>query len=792
MPDVRVAMFTPLPPQRSGIAEYCAVLLPALAQHVGVTVVVEDWTVDLVAPMNGVTVIGDTDYSARRDDWDLAMYHLGNHCDVHHRAYRELINRPGLTVLHDLDMSAFFEQLARRAPDLPRPASDGIGSLTTIVDASRAVVVHSQPQADLVSHHFPAATVMAGELAGVPIGPTADPAAILRACGWHSELFIVGAFGGIGRDKRLDLVVRAAAALHRHEPALRLLIAGWVFDADYLDELEHLVTALGIGHIVRIVTDPNDDLASCIAAADVVVDLRNGITGATSGTVTTALASGRPVITPDLPMYALFDTPGVMRVRQSPTDAVVDATDRLRECIRDRLATRRRGEAAAQWVASGAVSLAAVAAQHAAHIARACALPDPPPSFVPVTRPLPVRRDVVGELTVIGDLTATTGLMEFCRSLPNVLDEAGFRLDHWFSPCHGAAHSDARDVRGLSRRLPRRREAEVELWLPNINEFLHIPEETLRPPGPRRKVIAVWAWELPVLQPEFARQVHRVDEIWVNSPFVGRTMQRYTSAPVVVIPAPIRVDVPSGMTRAYFGLNDADTIYFFDFDGNSTAARKNPFALIEAFRRAFADRTTRSEPEGAPRLVIKGTNFHMEAHRNLAVDLREHLATVDGVFLEAELTRGEMNALLACCDVYATMHRSEGLGLGMLEAMYLGKPVISPAYPQKWLFPLAEVGCAVRSPLRPIRESDHSYFPDAAVIYSTENHWTEPDVADAARWIRLLYDDPALRRRLGRQAARLMRQYYSPAETLAAMEARLGAHLHDSVNDAAVVHRLVS
>ena len=243
--------------------------------------------------------------------------------------------------------------------------------------------------------------------------------------------------------------------------------------------------------------------------------------------------------------------------------------------------------------------------------------------------------------------------------------------------------------------------------------------------------------------------------------------------PVVVVPAPIQVDVPAGIRRADFGLDEHDTIYFFDFDGNSTAARKNPFALIEAFRRAFLHGTPSTASGGVPRLVIKGTNFHLHHHRQLASDLREQLASVGGVLIDAELGRGEMNALLSCSDVYASMHRSEGLGLGMLEAMYLGKPVISPAYPQKWLFSLAEVGCAVRSPLRRIRDSDHSYFPHATVVYSTENHWTEPDVADAARWIRLLYDDPALRRRLGRQAATLMRQHYSPAAALAAMEARL-------------------
>ena len=772
MAELQVSVLTPLPPQQSGIAEYCAVLLPALAQHVCVTAVVDDRTLGLVAPMDGVPVIGLADYVGRRDEWDLAVYHMGNHRDFHDWIYVELLTRPGLTVLHDLDLSAFFGGLAHSAPELPRPASAATGSLATVVECSRAVIVHSQAQAELVSKRFPAATVIACELAGVPVDAAADSAAVLRECGWDSELFVVGAFGGIVRHKRLDLAVRAFAALHQHERAIRLLIAGWVFDRDFLAELRELVVTLGVGDVVHIVTD-SDALAACVQAADVVIDLRADVTGATSATVMNALASGRPVIVPDLPVYAQFDTIGMMRVGRSATAAVVDATDRMRDCLRDRLATRRRGEAAAQWVARGAASLAAVAAQQAAHIARACTVPDPPPSLVPVIRPFPVTREATGELTVVGDLTATTGLMEFGRALAGVLDQAGFRLDHWHYPCLSATHSEARDVRGLTHRLPRRRDADVELWLTNINEFPLVPNEVLRPPGPRRKVIAVWFWEVPVLHEPYAAQVARVDEIWVGSPFIARTMQRHTGVPVVVIPAPVQVDVPAGFTRGDFGLDDDDTIYFFDFDANSTAARKNPFALIEAFRRAFVHRTAHSNGCGVPRLVIKGVNFHLDSHRQLARDLRDQLASIGGVFFESELDRGEMNALLACTDVYVSMHRAEGLGLGMLEAMYLGKPVISPAYPHKWLFSLAEAGCAVRSPLRPIRESDHAYFPTATSVYALNNHWTEPDVPDAAKWIRVLYDDPALRRRLGRQAATLVRQHYNPAATLAAMETRL-------------------
>jgi glycosyltransferase involved in cell wall biosynthesis len=192
--------------------------------------------------------------------------------------------------------------------------------------------------------------------------------------------------------------------------------------------------------------------------------------------------------------------------------------------------------------------------------------------------------------------------------------------------------------------------------------------------------------------------------------------------------------------------------------------------------------------------VLKGANLH--GHRELRRELREVLQPLDGVLIDGELTRGEMNALLAACDVYVSLHRAEGFGLGKAEAMYLGKPVVTTAYPTVFQFPTVGALCPVRARLRAITEADHAHFPPGAVVYRPGMVWAEPDVQHAARWMTTLYRDPDLRRRIGARAARLIREHHSPAAAARVMIERLrgGATTPSGkgVHDGAVADRLVA
>ena len=121
-----------------------------------------------------------------------------------------------------------------------------------------------------------------------------------------------------------------------------------------------------------------------------------------------------------------------------------------------------------------------------------------------------------------------------------------------------------------------------------------------------------------------------------------------------------------------------------------------------------------------------------------------------------------MNALLGSIDVYASLHRAEGFGLGIAEAMSLGKPVIVTAYSGNMDYTTRTNSCLVGYHLRPIEESDLGMSPHAKVVYEPGLIWAEPNISQAARWMRYLYDHPEERTRIGAAGAATVRNQFNP------------------------------
>ena len=776
----RIAILTPLEPQQTGIAPYCAALLSPLGELLSITAVTPDAVAELCPPIPGVEVIGLSSYRERRDSFALAVYHMGNHSFFHDWIFDQLLDRPGLVVLHDLNLSGFCSGRPEEFP-LPRPANSLLGSpeplggprlatLAPTIEASAGVLVHSSHHVDELHRRHPTTPLFTVPLAGIR---SANPdARVVRrtALGWD-EHFVFAVLGGISEFKRIDLVLHSFAAVVRHNPSVRLLIAGWSSESTTLAKLERLCRQLGITSVVRFDLELSaEEFAACNDVADCLIDLRDNPSGAVSSTIMNGLAAGLPVIATDLPSTGDLPASFTTTVSLDVIDAIAEAASAMRSQFASREADRANRTERIEIFARSSASLAAVAEGHARAITATLATLRADPQRTVPTRP--PRWELPDRLTVIGDLTATTGLMEFGRAVTQTLVAAGVGVDHTHQPCYGADHNPDADSTGLLHRLPRRRDAAIELWLPNINEFPAISEELLRPPGTERRIIASWFWELPIVAEPYRSQLQRVDEIWTGSPFIARTLQAFTKVPVTVIPFPVSVAVPDGIERRDFGIPDDRVVFFFDFDANSTEARKNPTGLINAFELAFRGHSG----EFAPCLVIKVRNGAAEHHRSVITMLRERLAGIGGILIEDELSRLEMNALLNCVDVYSSMHRAEGLGLGMLEAMWLGKPVLSPAYPDKWLFSLTAAGSAIRSPLKEIESSDYESGMESNGVYTFGLPWTEPELEDAAEWMRALADDATLRNSLGYRQAQLVREHYNSRRAAEVMVERLRTH----------------
>jgi len=272
--------------------------------------------------------------------------------------------------------------------------------------------------------------------------------------------------------------------------------------------------------------------------------------------------------------------------------------------------------------------------------------------------------------------------------------------------------------------------------------------------------IGCWFWELERFPERWHGAIDLVDEIWVTSPFVRDAIAACTPKPVHIVPVALGVDLPRSYSRDEFGLAEGVFTCLFSFDFNSYVTRKNAEGAIAAFRRAFAD------GRGDVRLVIKTINGerHPDALRRLveAAGGDARIEVRDGI-----LDRIGMWALQACCDCYISLHRSEGLGLGMAECMLLGKPVVATAYSGNLAFMDADNSCLVEYSLVPVKEGEYPAWRG--------QYWAEPDIEQAAAHLRRLADDRAYARQIGEKAKASVSQRLSAAASLAAITARLAA-----------------
>jgi glycosyltransferase involved in cell wall biosynthesis len=374
------------------------------------------------------------------------------------------------------------------------------------------------------------------------------------------------------------------------------------------------------------------------------------------------------------------------------------------------------------------------------------------------------RSDLL-RVNIIGDFESSTGLAEAARRQVMALLHEGVGIQ--VVPVDLDAPKSHNRVKPEIARLPRGRDAAIDIHYENTNEFSRLDEDVVRPKGKKTYAIASWYWELPELPWDFMPSVDRVDEIWVATEYVQHIFQRVTDKPVTVIPAVVEGEVSTNFDRRHFGLPEDSTIYFYNFDASSSYARKNPMGLIKAFERAFA---SHERGTGAT-LVIKA--MRLDWLPDLEKALRRAISSVNGILMTDDLSNAEMTSLLHAVDVYVSLHRSEGFGLGMAEAMRLGKPIIATAYSANVDFCTAENSLQVGYRLAAITDSDHKFHPAMTGLYRAGQLWADPDLDQAARWMRHLYERPMERRRLGEAARHTILSDFSRAAVGARMRARL-------------------
>lgn len=764
---MRILMWTPLPPESSGIADYSYELLEAMSAEADVTAV-SVHSGARVPPGVGLAHPG----SLVDEPGAVNVYQMGNNTEFHLWIHERAMAVPGVVVLHDtslldftlshlggVDAPAFRDEMRfahgpiwgdRDDPALlygwPAVDVDGVKHVDRltmtmerrIVSASLGVIVHDPFRAGWLSGRYPDKPVFT-VASGAPVLEHDDRRAQVRArFGWDDDHVVFGVFGGFTRIKRILVAVSAFAQVRRRWPQARLLIAGHPREKEIAAEVDALVAELGVGDSVLMTPSPAlPEFQDMIVATDAVIGLRWPTAGETSAVMMRAFGAGRPFITTDLPQHRHFDPAFCRLVAVDPAREGAELVAHLERVAARPDEARAAGRLArdyvrehASWpaIARGYLAAAATASTPGAH--------RPPPT---AHRP---GANLVADVRAVdsGPVRAQAAAL------------AGAEVNLTFTEFNTRRPDRSLPVPRALDDLRRGKDYPIDVWMVGLDDFDLVPAHALD-----RYTIGVWSTERPEPTPAERARLSRVDEVWAPSSFVADLFRTATDAPIHVIP-PV-VTPPAADSRPPAGVPVVATW----FDARDEA-RHNPWAALEAFGRAF--------PGGDGARLVVGAHG-LADDPGAAARLARAAADLGGALVHTGPSTADRAELLSTCDIYLSMHRCAGFGPDMAEAMARGKAVVATGYGGNLDYMPPGSSALVGYGMRRVDDVAHPVPPELVQLTRPGAVWADPDLDQAARWLRRLATSAALRRSMGAAAAEAVRQVCAPEVVGAAMARRL-------------------
>lgn len=349
------------------------------------------------------------------------------------------------------------------------------------------------------------------------------------------------------------------------------------------------------------------------------------------------------------------------------------------------------------------------------------------------------------QVTIVGHPFIPLGMGEHLRSLYRALKSVGCCPAVW--DVYGTTNPDAQLHQEFAGCLSQQLTGvnvfclngdEVEPCLRQMQTAL--PSDSLN--------IIYPAWELSRYPQHWATQLNRFDEIWAASEFTSRAFQASASKPVIHLPLPGEVLLSKLVGRRHFGIPEDAFVFLFFFDFSSYIHRKNPSAVIEAFREI---QDKRPNHNACLVIKVKGSEREQPLYQQLLQDLGRVQGRV--VVIERMLDDSEIKSLLYLSDCFVSLHRTEGFGFGLIWAMYLGKVVIGTGYSGNMDYMNELNSCIVPFSLKKVGRGEYPFYED--------QDWAEPDVTAAATFMSALLDMPENGRKIGEIASRHIRTHFS-------------------------------
>ncbi|NJB82892.1 glycosyltransferase [Wenyingzhuangia aestuarii] len=237
--------------------------------------------------------------------------------------------------------------------------------------------------------------------------------------------------------------------------------------------------------------------------------------------------------------------------------------------------------------------------------------------------------------------------------------------------------------------------------------------------------VAFWVWEFKEIPEDIIPYMSLFDEIWTASDFCVEIFSKKSPCPVVNIPHPIQIQ-SSGFTRAHFGLDEDKFTFLTIFDSHSAILRKNPYAVIEAFQKTFG-----KENKDVVLLVKSiGLDDFPEDKKKMEFFLK---GSSNIKIINKRVSRQELTGLIENSDSLVSLHRSEGFGLTMAEAMYFKKPVIATGYSGNMVFMNMKNSFPVQYLLKPLEDS-HGMLKKGFIA-------ADADIQDASLKMRKVFEN---------------------------------------------------
>ncbi|WP_166442511.1 glycosyltransferase family 4 protein [Phragmitibacter flavus] len=350
---------------------------------------------------------------------------------------------------------------------------------------------------------------------------------------------------------------------------------------------------------------------------------------------------------------------------------------------------------------------------------------------------------------LIGDFSGRTALSQSGRDFISAVEQIGCPLEILDLPlAPDRMPASGRFSDGEFHYQKPQSPLSVILW--NSDIYMDLVRELPLELFENRRIIGVWYWETEQELPEFHRRGYDlVDEVWATTRFIAESFRRHSPVPVhqypplntpLHPPAQDQWSLPAGIDNDRF-------VFLFSFDFRSVARRKNPEGLCEAFIRAFPEPAA-----NGPLCVLKSIGGEGRHALELLELQTRYADRADILFLNGYLPVEQRDSLMARANCYVSLHRSEGLGLTLMECMSLGKPCIATGYSGNLEFMTPENSWLIPYKKVPVGTGAAPYPPD--------HTWAEPDVNAAAAALHEVYTNPSLAAEKGLKGQQTILQDY--------------------------------